>query len=311
MKRLVLVGVWLVFSLFLMGSLPTEAARIKTFVSIVPQKYFVERIGGDLVEVFVLVPPAADPHTYEPKPGQMAELARAAVYFAVGVDFEKAWLRRISAVNPAMRIVRTDEGIEKIPLVAHHHHEEKGQANQRDPKAQGRGQLKEPSAGHSGAPDPHVWLSPPLVRIQAKHIAEALAEIDSVNRAHYEENLAAFLRELDAVDMELKSLFARNRGARFMVFHPSWGYFAKAYGLEQVPIEMEGKDPKPAQIKELIHHAREQSIRVVFVQPQFSRKSAEMVAREIGGEVVAVDPLHADWAQNLREVARRFKAAFP
>jgi zinc transport system substrate-binding protein len=156
-----------------------------------------------------------------------------------------------------------------------------------------------------------VWLSPPLVKIQARHIADGLIAVDPANRSRYEENLAGFLREIEALDSDLKALFAGSPGARFMVFHPSWGYFAKAFGLEQVPIEIEGKEPKPAQLKELIHQAREHGIKVVFVQPQFSAKSAEMVAREIGGQVVAADPLAADWAENLREVGRRFKAAFP
>lgn len=283
---------------------PAEAKQVKAFVSIAPQQYFVQKIGGDMVDVSVLVPPGADPHTYEPKPRQMAELARTAVYFAVGIDFEKAWMKKIAATNPNMRIVDTDAGIEKMALPAHHH-EEKGHTHSHGKKKSAH------SHDHAGGPDPHVWLSPPLVKIQARQIADGLIAVDSANRSRYEDNMAGFLREIDALGTELKALFAGSPGARFMVFHPSWGYFAQAYGLEQVPIEIEGKDPKPAQLKELIRRAREQGIKVVFVQPQFSSKSAEMVAREIGGQVVAVDPLAADWADNLREVGRRFKAAFP
>jgi len=111
------------------------------------------------------------------------------------------------------------------------------------------------------------------------------------------------------LDADLKSLFAGSQGTRFMVFHPSWGYFAQAYGLVQVPIEIEGKDPKPAQLQELIHQAKDHGIKVIFVQPQFSAKSAEMVSREIGAQVVAADPLAGNWAENLREVGRKFKAA--
>jgi zinc transport system substrate-binding protein len=242
----------------------------------------------------------------------MAELAKAAVYFAVGVDFEKAWMKRIAASSPGMRIVHTDEGIEKLVLSAHHSHgKDKGRS-----ASPGNTQPASSPAGvhahhRAGTPDPHVWLSPPLVKIQARHIADALVAVDSANRTRYEENLVDFLRELDALDAELKSMFAGSSGARFLVFHPSWGYFAQAYGLEQVPIEAEGKDPKPAQLKELIHHAREHAVKVVFVQPQFSVKSAEMVAREIGGHVVAADPMAGNWAENLREVGRKFKAALP
>jgi zinc transport system substrate-binding protein len=295
--------------LFLLAGLPAHAAKVKTFVSIAPQHYFVQKIGGELVDVSVLVPPGADPHTYEPKPRQMAELAKTAVYFAVGIDFEKAWMKRIAATSPGMRVVQTDSGIEKIAIATHHHDK---------PDKAGSGSLgqKKPAHRHDkahnhseGAPDPHVWLSPALVKIQAKHIADALIAVDSAHRTRYEENYAAFLGEIEDLDAELKALFAGSPGARFMVFHPSWGYFAQAYGLQQVPIEIEGKDPKPAQLQELIQHAREQGIKVVFVQPQFSSKNAEMMSREIGGQVVAADPLAGNWAENLREVARKFKAA--
>lgn len=300
-----MIGMWI-------ACLPALAAPVKAFVSITPQQYFVQKIGGDLVDVSVLVPPGADPHTYEPKPKQMAELAKTAVYFAIGIDFEKAWMQRIAATHRGMRVVRTDAGIEKTPLAAHSHHDDgRDHRASHDKKGPASGAAKAAHEHREGAPDPHIWLSPPLVKIQARHIADALAAVDSANRTRYEENLAAFLGEIDALDAELRSMFSASPGARFMVFHPSWGYFARAYGLEQIPIEIEGKDPKPAQLKDLIQHAREHGIKVVFVQPQFSTKSAEMVAREIGGQVVAVDPLDGNWAENLRLVGRRFRAAFP
>jgi zinc transport system substrate-binding protein len=289
--------VFLIAFLLCLGGVIREAdaAMVRAFVSIAPQQYFVQKIGGDLVEVSVMVAPGADPHTYEPKPRQMAELAKAAVYFAIGVDFEKAWMKKIAAANPQMRIVPTDEGIDKQAM-GEHHHEHPSQHKSAQPR---------------GALDPHIWLSPPLVKVQAGRIRDGLVAVDSANRTSYEKNFAAFLREIEDLDAELKSMFAGSPGARFMVFHPSWGYFAQAYGLEQVPIEIEGKDPKPAQLTELIHHAKEHGIKVVFVQPQFSIKSAEMVAREIGGQVVAADPLAGDWSENLRSVGRKFRAAFP
>lgn len=269
---------------------PVEASATRVFVSIPPQKYFVQKIGGDLVSVAVLVPAGADPHTYEPKPKQMAELSKCAVYFAVGIDFEKAWLPRIAGTNPKMRIVHTDDGIKKI-IMTDHHHDKMGHHH------------------HGGTQDPHVWLSPALVKIQAEHIFHALIDIDPDNWMRYKNNYTAFLEEIDILDAELKNLFAGRKGDRFMVFHPSWGYFAKKYDLEQVPIEIEGKAPKPAQLTTLIRYAREHGIRVVFVQPQFSAKSAEMISHEIGGHVVHVDPMAENWAGNLREVARKFVTA--
>jgi len=291
--------------LLALSVLPVEAAVTKAFVSIAPQKYFVQKIGGDLVAVSVLVPPGADPHSFEPKPRQMVELSKSAVYFAVGIEFEKFWLKKIAAANPKMRVVRTDDGIAKLPMTDHEDEEQSRPEPSQKAKAEAR-------AGHDhggGEPDPHVWLSPPLVKIQARHILDALVAIDPVHRSKYESRYASFMSEIDELDAELKALFTGRKGEQFMVFHPSWGYFAEAYGLVQVPVEIEGKDPKPAQLQMLIRHARERRIKVVFVQPQFSVKSAELISREIGGRIVYTDPLAENWAENLRAVARKFGAA--
>jgi zinc transport system substrate-binding protein len=276
------VALALVFSLA--GSLGAEPLAVA--VSILPQKYFVERIGGDAVRVTVMVPPGADPHSYEPRPRQMTELSASALYLAIGVDFERAWLKRLRSANPGLRVVRTDEGVPKRPMVAAREH---------------------PHA--AGEPDPHIWLSPPLVRTLAGNILQALAAADPGNRAAYEARCTRFLQELETLDAELKTGFADLRGTRFIVLHPAWGYFADAYGLEQIPIEIEGKEPKPAQLRDLIRKARELGITAVFVQPQFAAKSAELVAREIGGQVIAADDLAENWPENLRATSRRLRSA--
>lgn len=281
-------------------------APLPVFVSIAPQRYFVERIGGERVAVSVLVPAGADPHTWEPRPRAMAELSRAAVYFSIGIDFEAAWLGKIAAANPGMRIVPTDRGIEKLPLPAH------------EPEKAARGasrHLHDPARRHAHAHgeglDPHIWLSPALVRVQAGHIRDGLIAVDPEHRARYEAGHAAFLEEIDSLDAELRALFAGKEGSRFLVVHPSWGYFARDYGLVQRAIEIEGKEPKPARLQELIRFARREGIRAVFVQPQFSTRSAEAVARGIEGAVIPVDPLAADWAQTLRQAGRRLREALP
>jgi zinc transport system substrate-binding protein len=271
------------------------------FVSLVPQKYFVQQIGKDRVEIEVLIPPGADLHIYEPKPRQMVALARARLYFAIGIEFEEARLKDLSRANPQLMIVRTDQGIEKMPLASHHEFGEN------------EGHAPETATKHdhdhhaAGGLDPHIWLSPPLVRQQARTIVRALQEIDPDHHAIYQANYRTFIAEIDELDAELRSIFSGKHGLQFMVFHPAWGYFAHAYGLQQLPVEIEGKDPKPAQLRSLIEHAREQEIKVIFVQPQFSAKSARLIAREIGGQVVSADPLAADWAANLRQVARQVK----
>ena len=204
------------------------------------------------------------------------------------------------AANPHMKMVRTDLGIEKRAMEPlHHAHGEEA----REKAGHGAD-----SHAHAGL-DPHIWLSPPLVKIQSRAILAALQEADPAHGDAYEANFRAFAGRIDQLDADLKKTFAGKEGLPFMVFHPSWGYFAREYGLVQVPIEIEGKSPKPAQLGALIDHARENGIRVVFVQPQFSTKSARLVAREIGGQVAFADPLAEDWLANLREVADRFRAA--
>jgi len=302
LKRLIRLLTPAVFGVFSLLCVPGASADpLSVFVSILPQKTFVEKIGGPLVNVSVMVLPGANPHNYEPKPGQMTALSRASAYFAIGIGFEEIWLKRFGSANPGMRIVHTDEGIEKIPMATHHHEENEG--------AHAAPGNRKGGEEHNGIPDPHVWLSPPNVKTIAEHITRALTEIDPANRAVYLENCGKFLREIDLLHSELHEIFAEKRGSRFMVFHPAWGYFAHTYGLEQVPVEIEGKEPKPSQLKALIDEAKRAGIQVIFVQPQFSARSAEAIANAIGGKVVAADDLHPDWAENLRSQARKFKEA--
>jgi zinc transport system substrate-binding protein len=279
----------------------------------------VQQIGKDLVDISVMVQPGADPHAYEPKPKQMIDLSKSKIYFAIGVSFENAWLDKIAAVNPDMRVVHTDHGIEKLAMAAHHHHDDADEyhegkhhdKNSHDHKKgehHGDADHDEDHHEHAGL-DPHIWLSPPLVKIQARSILAALREVDPEHRNVYDANFKAFSAQIDQLDADIKKIFAGKTGLQFMVFHPAWGYLAHAYGLKQVPVEIEGKNPKPAQLKELIEHAKEREIRVVFVQPQFSTKSAELVAREIGGQVAFADPLAEDWIANLRQIADKFQAA--
>ena len=276
--------------------------QIPVFVSIMPQKYFVEKIGRSLVNVSAMVHPGANPHIYEPRPNQMAALSKTRIYFAIGVTFEDAWLPRFANLNPQMRIVHTDKGIDKMAMVAHHHNEGKGVKNKEGTKHTDR-------ENAPGALDPHVWVSPPEVKIIARNILEALLEIDPANSLTYKSNHDAFIIEIEELDKDLKKIFSDKKGLKFMVYHPGWGYFARAYGLEQVPVEGEGKEPKPEQLKALIEHSRKDGIKVIFVQPQFSIKSAEVIAKAIGGQVIFADNLSQDWERNLREQAEKFKEA--
>ncbi|RLC62089.1 MAG: zinc ABC transporter substrate-binding protein [Chloroflexi bacterium] len=249
---------------------PTAAGgKVRVVVSILPQAYFVERIGGDRVEVTVMVPPGASPATYEPTAGQMRDLSQADVYVRIRVPFEEAWMDKIAAANPGMLIVDSSAGIERI-----------------------------------GGKDPHIWLSPRLVKVQAENIYQGLIEVDPEHAGFYAQNKEQFVADLDALDAEIAETLAGVKGKKFMVFHPAWSYFARDYGLEQIPVEVEGKEPSAAELAELIETAKTNDIEVIFVSPQFSTRSAETIARQIGGKVVFVDPLARDWMNNLRSVAR-------
>ncbi len=290
---------FLVFSLLIQLVVAVDGSRASAtpvvFVSILPQKYFVQQISGDAVRVEVMVQPGASPATYEPKPSQMKKLDGTLVYFAIGVAFERSWLDRIQGVNPSMEVVHTDRGIEKLRMKEHIH----GEGHVNEPEHAEHG----PEAGF----DPHIWLSPSLVKQQVAVIAETLSRLLPDKAQMFEHNLSSFLHEIDSLDGQLRAALKEKTGRSFMVFHPSWGYFAREYGLDQIAVEIEGKNPKPAQLKELIEIARAGNIKVIFVQPQFSRKSAQLIAGEIGGNVFNLDPLAENWSENMKVVSEQLK----
>lgn len=280
------------FTMLFISAVALAEEPIGVTVSISPEKYFAEKIGGARISVTVMVPPGADAHVYEPKPKQLIALARSKLYFGIGLPFERAWLRRFKTANPHLRFVFTDERITKIPMKYQEYHS--GEA--RHERGEGL--------------DPHVWLSPRLVKTIALSMYEALAEADPVHRLEYAANCRAFNAEVDTLDASLKSVFACAKGhPRFMVFHPAWGYFADAYGLEQIPIEIEGREPKPSELIQLMKTAKALNITVIFVQPQVSARSAKAIADAVGGRTVYADPLAENWAANLRTVAEKFYTA--
>ena len=282
-----------IFSLWMsvLSSGAHAAEKLPVFVSIVPQKYFVEKIGGDLVHASVMVPPGFNPATYEPKPQQMVALTKSEIYFAIGVPFEKIWLEKFAGVNPKMRIVHTEDGIDKLPMVTHLQHNDE-------------------DCGHHGTKDPHIWLSPPLVQIQLRNILDAFLRIDPDREEQYVENYNIFTKEVAALDRRIREIFSgKGEGGQFMVYHPSWGYFAEAYGLKQIPVEIGGKEPKARDLQNLIQHARKEKVKVIFVQPQFSAKSAHTIAKAIGCRVMYADPLAINWVENLQKVAEEFTSS--
>ncbi|MFD2110362.1 metal ABC transporter solute-binding protein, Zn/Mn family [Thiorhodococcus fuscus] len=281
--------------LFILGlPLAVAAEPLRVFVSVLPEQTFVERIGGAHVQVESLVKPGDNPHTFEPTPSQISRLADADLYLRIGMPFEAAWVERIRGVNPDIRILDLSANIKRRPLEAHDHdddtHHDHAEEHEHEHEA--------------SEPDPHIWTSPILVERMGQEIAAVLSEMDPSHAANYAANLAAFEADLDALDRDIREILKPISQRRFMVFHPAWGYFADAYGLTQIPIEHEGKEPGPRSLAALIDQARHAETRVIFVQPQFSRRAAEQVANAIGGRVESIDNLAPDYFANLRHVAQ-------
>ena len=276
---------------------------ISAFVSILPQKQMLERVGGNLVQVQVLVQPGQSPHSYEPTPKQMVELARASVYFRVGVAFENVWAKKIQQAHPKLKMVDTRQGIKLRAMTpaAHlhdeHEHEHEHHDHHPDEKHEHEGHTH-----HDGELDPHIWTTPLLVKQQALNMRNALIQLSPQHKTQFEAGYAAYAAELDQLHQELNNKLSKTKSKRFMVFHPVWGYLADAYGLQELAIEVEGKEPSPKTLALIINKAKAENIRVVFVQPQFSQTAAQQVARSIKGRVVTIDPLAEDVIGNLRQV---------
>ena len=278
---------FVVLAVLLAVSPAPAAEKIRVFVSILPQKYFLEQVGGERISVSVLVEKDRDPHVFEPLPSQMSALAGAQAYFSIGLPFEESLLSRIRDLNPRIRIFRTDQGIGRIP-----------------------GDGESPLDSHSGeGGDPHVWNSPPQAERIARNILEGLLQMDPEGRQAFEKGYESFVSRLDKMDGEFRALFRDMQGSAFLVYHPAWGYLARDYGLEEMTIERDGKEPKAADMARIISRAREKGVKVIFLSPRSSGKSAETIARALGARVERADPLAEEWEANIRSVAEAIARA--
>jgi zinc transport system substrate-binding protein len=273
------------------GPVPSDGDVILAVVSIAPQSWLVMGVGGDAVDVEVLVPPGFSPATYEPTAEDLRTLSRADVYFSIGVPFEDAWMPRLRGSVPGLPVVQTQAGIQRLPIDRH--------------------SLLADGGEDHGTADPHIWLSPELARVQATTIADALAAIDPGRAGLFEAGRDSLLGVISDLQEQLHGILDPLEGSAFMVFHPSWGYFADEFGLVQIAIEVEGREPTPGQMAELLEAVPEYDIRVIFVSPQFSDAAARTIAGQTGTEVAVMDPLDPDWpggllrAAHLLEEARR------
>lgn len=281
------------FLFFILFSLPGILfAKSVIGVSILPVKYFVERIAGDSVDVIVLVDEGYNPVTYEPKPKQLSRLRQAVVFFTVGVPYEKKWTRVFKDNNPGIKLVSLTQQIKlrKFESVADDSHSGAGHR-------------------HDNDLDPHFWLNPMLVKIAAKTIMQTLVEFNPDSSSQYSDNYQAFARDLDNLDQYIREQLDKVQHREFAVFHPSWGYFADAYNLRQIAIQVQNRQSGAKSLHNVISAIRKNRIKVIFVQKQFSDTDAGMVAREAGARLVQVNPLAKNYIDNMKKVSNLFVEA--
>ncbi|MCV6638538.1 zinc ABC transporter substrate-binding protein [Candidatus Albibeggiatoa sp. nov. NOAA] len=323
-------------------------AELPVYVSILPQKYFVERIGGEHVDVSVMVQAGHSPATYEPTPQQMVKLSQTELYIRIGVPFENVWLPKLQQNNPQLTVVdaRQDIELQKMPDIeelfaeshdghddehhdehegheeehhedSHHgehdDHEEGHHDDEHDDHEEGHhdDEHDDHGAGHHnhGEFDPHIWLNPRLVKVMAKQILQQLTKYDAEHQAEFEQNYTQFIQELTELDTTIQQKLSTVNDKKFMVFHPSWGYFAQQYGLIQIPIEIEGKSPNSKDLARLISYAKQQQVKVIMVQKQFSQKAASAIAQATQAQLIVIDPLAENYIENLLDAASTFAQA--
>lgn len=337
-------------ALFPCSTLAAPPSPLPVVVSIAPQKYVLERIGGNAISISVLLAPGSDPHSYEPGPSQMRDVAKAAAWFTIGVPFEAAWLPRIEGAAKNLHVISFVQNIRRLPF-----HEpirtladmdkalmELGTSRHRDqdhdffllqetepaspafpdaapPAMNAHGHAHDGHAhldeGHGHAhdgEDPHVWLSPTTVRAMLPCLVRELGALMPGKVAIFRANAAAFDEELEALDHELATRFQATPPSKrvFLTFHPSWHYFAHTYRLIELSIEVDGREPGPRSLKATTDIAKQFGITTIFVEPQFPRASARAVATAIGASLVEADPLEENLPALYRGMADKLLRSF-
>jgi len=253
------------------------------FVSILPLKYFADKIVGNTYKIEVTVPPGIGPETYSPTPKQMILLSEARAYFSIGfLGFEQAWLENFRSTNPRLQLFPTSKGIDLI-----------------------RGEEKHKDHEHVQGVDPHIWSSPKAAVQIAKNICDGMIQIDPENGQLYSKNLDLLLKEIEKVDSTVTILVTKVSAKKFIIFHPALGYFARDYGLEQLSIEFEGKVPSPKHLQTVIDAAKNGNIKFVLIQKEFDKENAEIIAKETGCKIIQIDPLDYNWPEQMIAIAEK------
>lgn len=252
-------------------------------VTIEPLRYFTEAIAGDRFKVVSMVPKGSSPETYDPTPQQLVSLDKSKAYLRIGhIGFEQTWMDKLKANAPRMQVFDTSAGIDLIYEEGTDHGDHH----------------------HEGGVEPHVWSSPKNALLITDNIYQALCQLDSANQPYYAHRLDSLQGIIRQTDHEIKALLAGNADRTFMIYHPALSYFARDYGLHQVSIEESGKEPSPAHLKELIDLCKKEQVHVIFVQPEFDKRNAEIIAKQTDTQIRPIHPLAYDWTEEMLNVAR-------
>jgi len=272
--------VFIIF-LFILASCKSSSLSDKKMicVSILPQKYFVEKIAGDIVDISVLLPPGANPRYYSLMPSQMKEIFKSSAWLRIGqIPFEKSWGKKIRQTNPKMKVYDTSARADWIIE-------------------------KKDTVNFTGV-DPHIWMSPLEVKKIANESYKALLKILPGEKTILTANYNKWIIEIDSLNQDLKNSFKNLLQRKFIIFHPSLTYFARNYNLEQIPIEIEGKEPSARQMKYIVDLAKRENLHIVLLQKGFNMDNARQIAREINGKIIIIDPFDEHWEKQLRNISK-------
>lgn len=291
---------YLAIVLFFAFSSLASASKLNVAVTLQPYAKIVEEIGGDRVSVITMIPPNADPHSYEPKPSVLKTFSKAELYLSDSSGLDQVWLPRFLSVNKKIEMAYISSGVSWMQELEDHHHGDHDGEDHHEKKHEHEDH--DENHHENASLDPHLWTSPKQVIKVAENVLSALIKKDSASKSYYESRYQLFIEKWTSIDQFVEKTVSQIPEKRriFIVFHPSYGYLARDYGLIQRAIEVEGKEPKPQDLKALILEAKKNDIHAIFVQPQFSKRSAESIAKQLNAVVVSTDPLAYDIEMNLR-----------
>ena len=280
-----LIYILTLFILSACGNTTQKSEKPILTVTLEPLRYFTEAIAGDNYEVVSMVPKGSSPESYDPTPQQLVNLSKSQAYFRIGyIGFEQAWMKKLEANCPNMKVYDTSKGIDLIRDKGHWHGDH----------------------FHEGGVEPHVWNSTQNALIIADNIYQALCELDSTHQEDYRKRLDVLKQTIRQTDANVRTLL-ENADSTFLIYHPALSYFARDYGLKQVSIEEGGKEPSPAQLKALIETCRNENVHTIFVQQEFDQRNAQLIANELGVNIVSINPLSYDWVKEMIRIAEALK----